>query len=343
MLHHCYPEYLRWLGEPGWIGVDLFFCLSGYLITGILLNTVEGPHYYRNFIGRRTIRIFPLYYACLVCFSVITVILSGREGMVRWGGAGWFFCYLGNVRAAWVGMLPPVFVFVPLWSLQVEEQFYLFYPAVIRFMGSGNRLRVLLAACVVSAPLIRVALFLISPGNVAARYALTPCRMDALALGGLVAIVERSPRERWLSKVVVSRAAVLGLLTVVALLTVAARLGQGLSWDSAVMSTVGYSATAGTSALVLALVVLWPSSALPRALCRRPLIYTGQIAYGLYLLHGPASWGARTIAGHLLGMNIRGHSTLSVPLTFLAGFALASLSWKFFEAPILSLKNRFTR
>src|ERR1700721_199324 len=96
LLYHSYPRnvpVLSALGEAGWMGVDLFFVLSGYLITGILVNTVHREHYYRNFIARRAIRIFPLYYVLLL---VIILTAQWMYGAASWGrmqawGVGWFW------------------------------------------------------------------------------------------------------------------------------------------------------------------------------------------------------------------------------------------------------------
>jgi peptidoglycan/LPS O-acetylase OafA/YrhL len=109
------------------------------------------------------------------------------------------------------------------------------------------------------------------------------------------------------------------------------------------MSSVGYTVIDIASALLLTMVVLWPSNKLGRWLRWRPLVRIGQIAFGLYLLHGPASWVGRALIGRLTGLHISGHSPLSVPITFASSFIAAGLSWHFFESPILSLKDRFTR
>jgi len=335
---HCCP-LSGWgrFGEAGWMGVDLFFVLSGYLISGILLNTVGTRYYYRNFIVRRTLRIFPLYYLCLVLFTVATRLTPSQWDALReWGGVGWFFAYLGNVRLAWTGMMPPVFSFDPLWSLQVEEQFYLLYPIVVLLL-SGLHLRRFLVGCVVAAPVLRLFLLLFVPGSGMARYVMMPCRMDSLALGGLVAILMRSPRTNTLT---ITRVRT-GLLLAVAAVLLCAVISLGSL--TPVMSTVGYTAVDITSALLLIMVVRWPNDRAVKWLRLWPLVYTGQIAYGLYLLHGPASWVARTIIGRLTGLTIEGHSLLSIPITFISAFTAAGLSWKFFESRILRMKDKLTR
>src|SRR5665213_1680952 len=143
ILHHCWPTggWTSFVGEAGWMGVDLFFVLSGYLITGILLNTIGGKGGYRNFLARRALRIFPLYYACLALFTAVAVFRPEHgswEAMKAWGGVGWFFVYLGNIHAAWMNSLPPVLSFATLWSLQVEEQYYLLFPLAVALLSARN-------------------------------------------------------------------------------------------------------------------------------------------------------------------------------------------------------------
>src|SRR5690349_13571972 len=158
---HTYPRdgmwrWLRVVGDAGWMGVDLFFVLSGFLITGILYDTLGERHCYRNFIARRTLRIFPLYFGCLCVFVSLARWFSPSDWdrMNAWGGPWWFFVYLGNVREVWMNSSPPIFSFVPMWSLQVEEQFYLVYPLIVLSLGRSHLKRFLIA-CVIAAPLIR--------------------------------------------------------------------------------------------------------------------------------------------------------------------------------------------
>jgi len=347
MFHHCYPDTgwfggLAFLGQAGWIGVDLFFVLSGYLITGILLRTRDQPHYYKNFVIRRTIRIFPLYYVCLALF------LAGawRSGGPLWDsmrqfGGGWYAFYLGNIRAAYLGAYPPVPAFVPLWSLQVEEQFYLLYPLVVLLLPRPS-LRRFLLGCAVTAPLLRCLLALLAPDNTVARYVLMPCRMDALALGGLVAILALSPSDRWPSAAQLRGGLIIAGVAVLALYTYAWNSEHGNTSFHPAMSLVGYSMNALASAFLLAVVVLRPSNTFNALLRWRPLVYTGEIAYGLYLLHIPVSWVGRKLFMSVFGMDVDGHSMISVIITFIASFLVAGISWRFFETPILAWKDRLT-
>jgi peptidoglycan/LPS O-acetylase OafA/YrhL len=345
ILHHCWPAGNRtsFVGEAGWMGVDLFFVLSGYLITGILLNAVRGKNGYRDFLARRALRIFPLYYLCLGLFTAVAVLRSDQaswEAMKAWGGVHWFFVYLGNLRAAWMNDLPPVLSFATLWSLQVEEQFYLLFPIAVALFSIEN-LRRFLTGCIILAPLLRSAMVLFAPHGAVAGYVLMPCRMDALALGGLLAILFRR-RSSKLPRASQARLAfIISAVTVAGIFCAALwRQPSGTAYDP-LMRSVGYSAVDFTCASLLCWILLSPASNLARMLRIRALVYTGQIAYGLYLLHEPASWLARKLIGNVAGITVETHSALSVPITFAASFLVAGLSWRFFESPFQALKKRF--
>jgi len=336
ILHHSWPTggSTSFVGEAGWMGVDLFFVLSGYLITGILLNAVREKNGYRNFLARRSLRIFPLYYLCLALFAAVAVAKEDPwAAMKDWGGAGWFVVYLGNIRAAWMNHLPPVLSFATLWSLQVEEQFYLFFPIAVALFSTKNLKRFLLG-CVVAAPALRSFMVLFVPHSAVAGYALMPCRMDALAMGGLLAVAFRSGERPRAANA--RLAFLLGGAAAAGIFFAALwHHGEGTAYDPW-MRSVGYSAVDFTCASLLCWVLLSPANKLIGMLRLRPLVYTGQIAYGLYLLHEPASWTARKLLG-----NVEMHSALSVPITLAASFVAAALSWRFLESPFLALKARF--
>jgi peptidoglycan/LPS O-acetylase OafA/YrhL len=181
------------------MAVQLFFVLSGFLITGILLESKERPHYYRNFYMRRTLRIFPLYYASLV---LVFFLILAEHGPYRFylRRLPWLVTYTPNLMIAYTNNWS--FVFPPslghFWSLAVEEQFYLFWPAIV---ASTSR-RVLKWLCIFLIPgsLILRGLILVMYKNELAAEVLLPCEMDALALGSLLAIVSSEPtrKEKWL-------------------------------------------------------------------------------------------------------------------------------------------------
>ena len=147
------PLLAAYFIQAGWLGVDLFFVLSGYLITGILVDTAGRPGYYRNFILRRTLRIFPLYFACLAiaCIRTYWPAYSPGHGFFETGG-WWYAIYLGNVQVFLQNRWPLDLALLPLWSLQVEEQFYLTFPLLVASVTRRNLARILVAA-VIAAPL----------------------------------------------------------------------------------------------------------------------------------------------------------------------------------------------
>jgi peptidoglycan/LPS O-acetylase OafA/YrhL len=337
MLHHCWPTGVWWsfVGEAGWMGVDLFFVLSGYLITGILLKSKGEKNGYRQFLGRRALRIFPLYYLCLALFTAVAIFRPDHaswEAMKAWGGVGWFVVYLGNIHAAWMNSLPPVLSFATLWSLQVEEQFYLLFPIAVALLSLPN-LRRFLIGCGIAAPLLRSALAIFAAHKSVAGYVLMPCRMDALAMGGILAILFRSGARPQASHARV--ACTMSAAVAAGLFFAALWHHPGATAYDPVMRSVGYSVVDFTCASLLCWILLSPTGAFTRVLRWRALVYTGQIAYGLYLLHEPVSWMARRLLG-----NIETHSVFSVPITFAASFLAAGISWRFFESPFLALKDR---
>jgi peptidoglycan/LPS O-acetylase OafA/YrhL len=318
----------------GWIGVDLFFVLSGYLITGILADSVGRAHYYRNFIVRRCLRIFPLYYACLVFYCV----LNDYPGPIQWQafldhGGWWYAAYLGNVLTFRENHWPAVAFLTPLWSLQVEEQFYLSFPLVVGLL-SRKTLAKVLAGSIVAALALRILLVLTMPENLVGTYILMPCRMDALAMGGLIAIARRDAPERLQGSWVGWMTAVCAATMLYLYLT----LPLGL-W-AIPMRTIGYTALDLAFAGVLTMVVAWRQPFL-LWLCRlRFLVWVGTISYGLYLLHGPALVIGRRLAAPVVKLAPNGSAEFFVSMA--TAFAMAWISWTVFESPILKLKDRFT-
>ena len=326
--------YLRGVFATGWIGVDLFLVMSGYLITGILLDTVSRPHYYRDFVVRRSFRIFPLYYACLVLYCVLYYLggLVNVRDFLTSGNAWWYLIYLGNIQTFLQNSWPGIAILTPLWSLQVEEQFYLSFPFIVKL--GRKRLAWILAGCVIGAPVLRIALAVFLPRNLMGAYTLMPCRIDALAMGGLVALAARE----WPARL---KGPWIGWLTAISTITVVlfCILWNDTPWSLA-MRTVGFTALDFAFTGILIMLIGWRQPLLLR-LCRmRILVWVGTISYGLYLLHLPAMAISHGWLAPLLGIGPSGSTAFFV--MFGLALAMAWISWTFFESPILRLRERFT-
>jgi peptidoglycan/LPS O-acetylase OafA/YrhL len=321
--------------QLGWTGVDLFFVLSGFLITGILVDTVGHRSYYRNFIVRRCLRIFPAYYVSLVICCILTYYpFAPRWGEFLHAGGWWYATYLGNVKvfldAAWPGLA----ILTPLWSLQVEEQFYLTFPLLV-WAVQRRTLGKVLAVSVVVALGLRVALSVALPKNMLGVYTLMPCRMDALAMGGLIAIAERE-RPEWL------QSRWIGWMTLAAAATVTAVVlfySDSDPWPFG-MRTVGYTAIDLVFAGILVMLMHWRQPFLLR-ICRwRFLVWVGTISYGMYLLHMPGELIGRILSAHVVKLAPSGTAEFFVSMG--VTLVLAWISWTVFESRILRLKEKFT-
>jgi peptidoglycan/LPS O-acetylase OafA/YrhL len=327
------------LGQLGWIAMDGFFVLSGFLITGILLDTRSRPDYFRNYYVRRSLRIFPLYYAALLLAILLTKVVRGGaeyNALQHWGSPGWFFCYLGNIKIAWSGEQPPALSLAVLWSLQIEEQFYLLFPLAVRYLRRDHLVR-LLWYLVFLSPAFRLFFYVWNPNNLVIEYVLLPCHMEGLALGALVAIRFRSgPWE--LPK------ASLAIGTVVLMLAtcIGSYLSKppivGYACVSKFARLPGYSIASFAFAGVVLLLILSRGSRYTRLLRTAPIGYMATISYGTYLLHSLAAELIRFLsqAGIHLGYPRYRYFFSAVTLSIVA----ASISWFAFERPLTRLKDR---
>jgi peptidoglycan/LPS O-acetylase OafA/YrhL len=268
----------------GWCGVDLFFVLSGFLITGLLLDAKGAPGWLGAFWGRRVLRIFPLHYAYLAALFLLAPRLFPAAGLeVPAAEQAWFWGYAGNVLFARRGTFDggPALA-AHFWSLAVEEQFYLAWPLVVWALPRRG-VALVSAAAIAGAGLLRLAL-LADGTRATAAYVLTPCRMDALAVGAAIAALGRAPGG-WAALVRAARPVAAGAAAAIA--AVAWWRGGLFGGDPAVERWAFLPlALLSGAALVLA-VDARRGGAAWRALAWRPLAGAGRYAYGLYVLHYP--------------------------------------------------------
>lgn len=328
------------LVQCGWLGVDLFFVLSGFLITGILVDSRERTEgYWSRFYRRRVLRIFPLYY-----FSVIFVWLTvlfvehAPERLHGWDSFGWFFGFAPNIAMALKGNWlyhSHIFSLNHLWSVAVEEQFYILWPLIVRLLPP----RMLLMLC---ALLVHFSTdirhwtdtdFGGNGGWTLASYMLPYCRMDGLAAGSFLAVLLRLgwqqfiPYDRWIVRILLI----------------------WMGWRMLDAVAFGSTQYLGTlSALTFAALLYLALNPDPKALLRRFfenrfLMHLGQFSYGLYVFHElfKYTWmhwfGDRLLASGWHPVVIQ---TVFVLLAFGGSYVAARVSWMVLEKPFLRLKER---
>jgi peptidoglycan/LPS O-acetylase OafA/YrhL len=345
--YHFGLPYLERFKEPGdaiiaglvgwgWSGVDLFFVLSGYLITSILLDTKHADNYLQSFFARRLLRIFPLYYAFLAFwFWVLPLfeLVSANSAPAVFGfhQQAWYWTYSQNIANALGRYVPGLGHF---WSLAIEEQFYLVWPCVVLGVRGPRRLLVWSLGLAGLAMLLRVLAVWLEAGPEVA-YRLTVCRMDALLAGASVSAATRAG----LHPILVRRARAIVLGSALALAILAA-FSEGLLRTHPLTQTAGFSlfAVAFTGLLVLALQGQGVSKVLSVAWLRS----LGKYSYGVYVFHWPiALFGA--IALRRAGvLDSRLSHVAFVPAGILMTYILARISWWLLEAPFLAYKDHFS-
>ena len=327
------------ISATGWVGVSLFFALSGYLITGILLDTRGAPHYFRTFYARRTLRIFPLYYAFVAGAVYVAAPLAWSPA---WADAirtnQWrYWLYVSNWRqgsdSAELGM-------THLWSLAVEEQFYLLWPMLVYALGRRG-LAGLAVVMILTGPVIRYALITSGPGPDAA-YLFTVARWDALAVGALLAAMLRDASG--MTTVIAIRAKLTGLFSLM-LAAVYVSL-RGFHSDDIVVSVLGQSLIVGLSFCLLSFAVQPDTgSAVHRLLNTRSLQTLGKYSYAMYIFHAPLHHYLKTPLGPWVTAADDSLRLLRVvayvALIFVLSYLAARLSWRIIEQPFLRLKERW--
>jgi len=303
----------------GWLGVDLFFVLSGFLITSILLRARDAENYYKVFYARRALRILPLYYLALALS-----LLSTRDHYT-FRAQIWFWLNLSNLATAFNPMLIPWLSHY--WSLAVEEQFYLVWPAVVRRLSLTalfNLCLFVIGALLIARNIPAVEALTLRGSNIL--YRLTLFRVDTLCGGALLAIIvyRRSNVTKLQTTLRV------GFITCIALFLLFNRLN--------LLPQFGYTTVVlGFTSLVG--MALHPGI-LSRLLSIKPLTVTGRYSYCIYLIHPILIMHGSHLYRFLPVGRWHTLSSLGVAsVEFMVVFGVAALSYRFIEDPILSLKR----
>lgn len=332
LFHCCQPILgpLAFLGELGWIGVDLFFVLSGFLITGILLDKRGDRHYLRNFFARRFLRIFPLYILALILVLVATTLpsISSLSTNLRpelWDLQIIFWTYTQNIYFTFFGWLPGG-VLNHFWSLAIEEQFYIFWPFII-LIFTGRRFAWVIMLTILSSVLLRH-VYCETPFA----YVFTLARLDGLALGALVAYLIRYEIEKlrkWAYPAsIIGFALLLGVLVAT----------PSLSFNEPIIIRYGYLVSALCFALLI--VLLYDKGGLGRwlrvGIGNKILRVLGKYSYGLYIYH----WIIYRVFYDGLLAHFGSH-TSAIAIFFVILSLVTWASFHLYEVRFLKFKTRF--
>ncbi len=336
---HCRPDVMWW----GGFGVQVFFVLSGFLITRILLDHDGGPFWptLRIFYIRRGLRVFPAYYLLLAAMLFI-----GATRFLPWHATYTFnmLCWSltdagrhGELLANWHGEG------LHLWSMSIEEQFYLLFPFALYWAPRKGRVPLTLLG-IAGAIVCRI---LLDRHNPQAYYgALLPVCGEYILWGSLAAQIDfRGGLSRWSPRV--ARWVGIGLFAVLVWVGKPSRpTGAIFAQFIPVPNDTPWALGMQTGYAVAFTALIWGlwsgrTSGLSWLLSRPPLTYLGKISYGLYLVHLPL-WGAVPFFARALErIGLPGSDAMIFAALFLSTLALATASWRLVEAPINDLKRRF--
>jgi peptidoglycan/LPS O-acetylase OafA/YrhL len=306
----------------GQTGVDLFFVLSGFLITRILLLSRDSPHFFSAFYARRALRIFPLYYAFLVVYFFLLPVLF-REGIPPFSTQVWSWFYLQNIPATFDSLKssgPSHF-----WSLAVEEHFYFVWPLMI-FLLSRRQFKCLLLATLLIPPLLRLAFLSHGVGV----FYFTPTRMDSIGYGAVLAVLFTEEGFRKRGIILLLRSMLVGLPLL--LLPAFARLsGSQQVW----LQVAKLSLIPAFYFSLIGFCIMDPASQWLSRLFSAPLLrWLGKISYGLYVFHP-------TCADLVQRWLNPSSAMVNLAASFGSTILVAYLSFRYFESPVTKLKERF--
>lgn len=337
-----FPSTLKMLFGSGAYGVDLFFVLSGFLITGILLDSKGKPNYFRNFYARRTLRIVPLYYVAVILVAfVLPSIAPATDGFWQASKQGrrWALIYMANIPPFWTKeFLSPTLGH--FWSLSVEEHFYLVWPVAVLFLSSKALIRLCFSMMLLA---MTSRIILLSLGGYEVALALfTLCRMDGLLIGSFLAIVIRNTQQtslliRW-NWLILTISCVL----VICELSLAAMVPE---LQFAATATTGVIVAVFFGASLAFAITRDPESILATVISHPVFRFFGLYSYGLYVMHVPLLnyfwsrevnvWSRELVSTSYVG------SGLFVGLCFVVSILLAMASYHLLERRFLELKRYF--
>jgi len=325
----------------GWLGVDLFFVLSGYLITDILLKTLAKKNYLKNFYFRRVLRIFPLYYLSLFIFLIILLKISNLDFDYYANNQIWLWTFLQN----WLYIFKPPpshsVILNHYWSLAVEEQFYAFWPLVILLLRKIKYLFFFIASLLVLVLLLRYVVWIYHIEDLAYFNLYTFSRIDGICIGCMVALIQKTDLH------FLSRNTAWIIITFAGLNFLFDFVNRHNQFSFPFFALIGYTTFAMIFGLLVHEATLGKSHWI-KAIFSVPILrFLGRISYGLYIFHWPVYIIAYPYVDHLSKNLLENTSLYSLHpfcssiICTIGGIVISILSYRFFEIYFLKLKKNF--
>jgi peptidoglycan/LPS O-acetylase OafA/YrhL len=321
----------------GWLGVDLFFVLSGYLITNILITTRQTKKFLANFYIRRVLRIFPLYYLSLILFLIVIPRIPDLGINLSY--------YVSNQLWFWVYCQNWLFIFNPtndtnilhhFWSLAVEEQFYLFWPPFLLLIGNPKRLLIILASLLICLVAFRSLIWIYKIEQLAYFNFYTFTRIDGICIGCMVALLQKI-NSKFLNSY---QPVIISIFACFNFLFYFINLNSDLNFPY--LALVGYTTFSMLFGLLVYEGVQGGNNFIQTIFCWKPLVYLGKISFGLYIFHWPVYVLLKSFFDNWISANFNINPNLATSLILsLMAVLISILSFTFFEVRFLKLKKHF--
>jgi peptidoglycan/LPS O-acetylase OafA/YrhL len=323
----------------GWLGVDLFFVLSGFLITDILMNTMNTKNYFRNFYARRVLRIFPLYYLSLVIFILLLPLFPGFPLNMsyyqeyQW----WFWTYLQNWTLVFHYNEHAV-ALNHFWSLAVEEQYYLIWPFIIILIRSPRKLLILCLATLIIVIMARLYIWTHRISFPSYQWLFLFTRIDGILIGSMLAVLYKINKDAL-------RTYTTWLILLLAGFNFLIYFIKG---DPAfpAWAIAGYTTFAAVFALLVYESVKKDNKVINAIFTNPVLRFLGKYSYGFYIFHWPVFLLAKPYTDRITsGLTVSGSQfqmVLSAIVASIAGLLVSIASFHLFEKHFLKLKKHFT-
>ena len=338
--YHYFPD--NKLFSLNWSGVDLFFVLSGYLITGRLLSSLKEKNYFRKFYRNRLLRIFPLYYLVLMTFYLAILLFAKNENhvLLSYYTLHWksFFFFTDNWSFIRFG-LPHDAYLVHFWSLAIEEQYYLIWPVLILLIYPAKTRIKVLGISILLVILFRIVIYIRNPveSAISVYYYNTFCRVDSLLIGSVL-------KELHFRKVNISEIRVKQIATILTVILITGIVYAGSAgFQTIFMRTVGLTVIALLFACIIHATISSNGHLFFNILNHPGMQYFGKISFGLYIFHWPVllilgtkimNLGLTFIPDRVFLIKI-----VAVTVSFAFSFCLSAVSYRYFESYFLRFKK----